>query len=137
MGRMLTAILFVFAAVLLFHYSGVLNESPSVTSYALRTLGITEPQNFGSTSFFLTLFGITAISVSGIIIGSLIRLDPNTLITISIGVPLSIFLFSIGWDLILIFNELAKASVPFAVIVTSPLLFGYFFTIFDWIRGRD
>lgn len=128
---------FLIVAVLAFHFGGLLGDRASLTGYTLDNLGLTNPENFGSTSFYVTIGLIAALSVGGGIIGSLFRISPESILMITIGVPLTTILIAMGWDIILIFNELQKTNTAFATIVCSPLIFSWFFTIYDYFRGRD
>ena len=137
MGRQTTAGLIVIVVVLLFHFSGLLEEQPSGTGYVLNNLGLTNPANFGSTTFWGIIVGIGALGLVGIIIGATFLRSLEAALFLGIGISLIPVFIGIGWDLILIFNILRQTNNMFAVIVISPLLYAYGLTIYDWVRGRD
>jgi len=135
-SRMITSAILVSVVVLLFHFAGMLEDSPSGTGYVLNNLGLTNPQNFGGTTFWTTVVGIGAISLAGIAIGGYVTRSLEGSIFFGVGILLIPVFIGMGWDLILIANEIRQINNMLAVMIISPLFFAYGLTIYDWAMGR-
>jgi len=119
--------------IILFNFAGLVGGT---TGYLLKNLGITNPENFGSTAFYLTLLGITGITLVGIFVGGAVFQDAQLVLLVQVTL-IGVALFAIGFDLILLFNELIRSNSSFAVLVIAPLLVLYALTVVEWIRGMS
>jgi len=134
MAKIHSYLLTLIVLILLFHFAGYLNETG--TSYLLDNLGITNPQNIGTTTWWATMTAITTLTIVGVTIGlyygkgAAIVLLPSVLAIASL-------LFLIGWDLIALFNILLQTNTTFATLIISPLIVIYVMTVVEWIRGMS
>lgn len=137
MSRLANASLFIVVVVLLFHFAGLLEGQPSGAGYILNNLGVTNPENFNTSVFWITIVAIGTIAVAGIVVGGYLSKSFDLAFFAGATVPLLAIMVLIGLDLILIFNVLRQTSHMFAVMIVSPLLFFYGLSLYDWARGRD
>jgi len=128
---------FVIVIILLFHFSGALSDEPSGTGYVLSALGLTNPKDFGGSSFWITIIGIGSLSITGIIIGVYITRSLETTLFFGAGIILFPVFIALGQDLVLIANQLWDLNHMLAVMIISPLVYAYGLTVYDWCRGRD
>jgi len=147
-SRTLTSAMIVISIILLFHFAGFFSdpnidcslstEFTTPTTYILREMGLTCPQNLGDTDLYATVLLLTSIfSIGAITIGTLTTKSFEYGLFVGAGIPLVYILFMLSWDMIYIFMELKEINIMFAVMIISPFLFGIFFSLFDWVRGRD
>jgi len=98
---------------------------------------VIHPQNIKTTDFFsLAVEGLTALATGATTIVIGLYLSKQVDVCIKAGLAVAI-LFTIGWDLIRIFNQLAQLHIALATLLISPLIIGYVFTIIEWISGHD
>ncbi len=119
--------------IILFNFAGLIDGS---TGYIMGNLGLTNPENFGSTAFYLTLAAIAAVTLVGIAVGGAIFRDAQIILLVQVTV-IGTTLFLIGFDLILLFNQLIRSNSSFAVLVIAPLIVLYALTVVEWIRGMS
>ena len=132
-GYMITLIVF----DLLFNFAGY----PLTSSKLFSILGILNPEQMASSTFYTIFFGslgiITALGLGGIVIGTLGRTDSSTLITISMALTVAPVLVLLLADFVGLFLILNQTNHYLALIVIAPLMTVYILTIVDWIRGLD
>jgi len=136
MGKMINFVAFLIVINLLFHFAGLIPEH-TATGYLLKTLGITDPENFDSTRLWIILAGLTGVIAAGITAGLIRGISPLDIVSMEAAVLLVPVLIAIGWDMILLFLMFKEISVALATVIFSPLLVIYALTVFDWVRGRD
>ena len=147
-NRMFISSMFLIIMILLFHIGGFFsnpnavdceddNSINSLSAYTLKNLGLTCPENIGSTKFYTTILLLTTLSVSGIVIGSFVNWTPESSFKVTAGIPLGIILFAMLWDIIKIFDILADINGAFAMMIISPMMFAWLFTIYEFYIGRD
>ena len=135
MGKLHTMALIVICVVLLFHFAGLITGG--VTGYVLDNLGLTNPQNFGSSNFYRIIIAMSALSAVGVVIGSLLRWSVESILLTAVTLPIASAFILMGWDIIIIFNLLAGINRMFAVMICGPLLFSWFYVCFEFVRSRD
>ena len=132
MGKLTTYVLVMSGLMLLFYFSGLLEGTVSST---LLTI-ILNPQSFGSTEGTLYLY-ITAALLGVTAVGSIIVGILTKNIELAVISPLAIWLLSLFFDFIRVFQEVFAENPVIAVLLFSPIMFLWFITIVDWWRGRD
>lgn len=116
--------------VLVFYFMGLITDTSSST---LLTL-LLSPEGFKNTS----LMGLVGLSMSmvgfttAVIVGFL---NNNTELIVSYGA--AILLLNYGWDFLKVYLVMYSANAVLAILIFSPVLFLYTFTVFDWWRGRE
>ena len=130
MGKMIKYVLLLSVVLLLFHFGGLIEDTP--ISILINLL--LNPQSLATSNLYVLIAAALAVvGTVGIIIGSLAT--TRTELVVKAGVVE--FLIVIGWDLIAIFNKLALMNVAFATLIISPLLIVYLLTAVEWWMGRD
>ena len=130
MGKMTKYVLFLSVVLLLFHFGGLVEDTPLSILIGL----LLNPKSIVTSNLYtLVIAAIVAVATVGIIIGSLAT--TRTELVVKAGVVE--FLVIIGWDLISIFNVLALMNVALATLIISPLIIIYFMTAIEWWMGRD
>ena len=130
MGKMVKYVLLLSVVLLLFHFGGLIEDTPISVLINL----LLNPQSLATSNLYVLIAAALAVvSTVGIIIGSLA--STRTELVIKVGVVQ--FLIVIGWDLIAIFNKLALMNITFATLIISPLLIVYLLTAVEWWFGRD
>lgn len=130
MGKMTKYVLLLSVVLLLFHFGGLIEDTPISVLIDL----LLNPKSLATSNLYtLIAAALTAVATAGIIIGSLA--STRTEIVVKAGVVE--FLIVIGWDLIAIFNKLAEMNVSVATLIISPLLIVYLLTAIEWWMGRD
>jgi len=113
-----------------FNLAGLIQDTP--ISWFMSAL--LNPENLHNNSFFTTLNGILALFAgAGIVVGTLI----STKIEQGATIAFTSLLFVIGWDLIAIYNILRNTNEMLALLLISPFLAIYVFTVIEWWRGKD
>ena len=130
MGRMIKYVLLLSVVLLLFHFGGLIEDTPISVLINL----LLNPQSLVTSNLYVIIAtALAVVAAAGIIIGSLAT--TRTELVIKVGVVE--FLIVIGWDLIAIFNKLALMNVVVATLIVSPLLIVYLLTAVEWWLGRD
>lgn len=119
--------------ILLFHFAGLIDQTP--TSYILSNLGVTNPENFGSTQFWATLVSVLALSVAGVTIGLIYGGRTSSIVLLTTTLAFGGIFTLILWDFIVLFNVLIRTNHYLAVLLISPLMVIFGLTIYEWIRG--
>lgn len=140
MGKLTTYTLMMSGLLLLFYFTGLLQEcddngmceATSPNSQLLNFL--MRPENVKSsvvgTKGILILEGVAAalIITTGLIIGN---------IELAVMGSFAIYYFNLGWDFLAVFNRVRGANPVIAVLIFGPILLYYVIVILDWWRGRD
>ena len=131
MGKIIWYVGILSVTLLLFHFGGLIDNTN--LSYLMDLL--LDPANAKTSTFFskiavvLTAFAGGAAIIIGIFAPS--KVEQATTIA------LTTFLFTVGWELIAMFNVIKQASIPMATLIISPLLVIYILTVIEWWRGKD
>ena len=117
---------------LLFIITGqlVLNSPTSAISQA-----ILDPRNIQATQFFTLIVtgGILTLSiVTGFFVGIITRT-----VEFFFFVAIAVGFLTLGGDFVTIFIHLASFNLVFATIIMSPIMILFFFTVLEWLKGRD
>ena len=130
MGKMIKYVLLLSLVLLLFHFGGLIEDTP--VSVLIKLL--LNPKSIVKENFYVVIAAALAfVATAGIIIGSLAT--TRTELVVKVGVVE--FLIVIGWDLLVIFNKLALMNIALATLIISPLLIVYLLTAVEWWMGRD
>ena len=130
MGKVINYLAFIAVLILILNMAGISVESP--TGFLLGFL--TDPNSWATSTLFVKLAGLLALAgTAGIIIGT-IKTTPD--ITF-VKAPLVVFLISIGWDIIGIYNLLRVINPSLALLLTAPLAFAYGIGIIEWWTGAS
>jgi len=131
MGKIIWYVGILSVTLLLFHFGGLIEDTP--LSYLINLL--IDPANAETSTFYSKLAGVLTAFAGGaaIIIGIFAPSKVEQATTIA----LTSFLFTIGWDMVAIFNVIKQASIPLATLIISPLLVIYLLTVIEWWRGKD
>jgi len=133
MARIYYLLTFMIVTILLFNFAGL--SEGGATSQLLSWAGITEPQNFQSSSFYLALVLIfTGIIGGGAIAIGFITKDSNTIVLIS-SATLAIGMLVLAADMGFIFMKLVDFNKTVATLVFAPLIISWLLVIYDWWRG--
>ena len=134
MARLYAMLTFLIVTVLLFNLAGYTTS----TGYMLDNLAITNPENFGSTTFYITIFALIAgIGAAGIVLTFLARAYPESIFMSTSAVVFIPILLLIAFDILTLTAQLALTNTNLAMLVGSPLLICYVLTVVDWWRGKD
>ncbi len=139
MGK-LTTFIFVFGGLLLlFYFTGLLQECEddgmcmSVTPNSKMLDLLMHPENMQNSDFSLTaLLVLSGTLVGAIAIGILTGRPELALLA-----PIGIFLMGLLWDFLYVFNRVRAENPVFAVLFFAPVMIMFVITIMDWWRGRD
>ena len=144
MAKLSVYLIVLIGTVMLFHFAGLISGTGN--SYILDHMGVTNPETIQSSDYWTTIFRIASLAVAGIVIGALITKTSDTALLI-IKVAVSGLFFLIGWDLYAIFNKLneylanffgaAGAAQAFSVLIFSPLIILFVFTLLNWMSGLN
>lgn len=140
MGKLTTYTIFMTGIMLLFYFTGLLQEcgddglcqSNTPNSAMLNLLmNVDDLRDLTfSEKAILVLEGVSAalIIATGVFIGN-IELA-------AIG-PFAIYYFNLGWDFLAVFNVVREANPVIATLIFAPFFYLYVIVIVDWWRGRD
>lgn len=137
MSRLTNALLFLVVTIILFHLTGVLEDAPSGTGYVLNNLGITNPENIGTTQFWQAIVAVGAITAAGIIVGSRVAGSFQAAFFTGAIAPMIAISILIIQDFFIVGGLLYDINKGLAVLVMGPLIFYIGFSVIDWARGRD
>ena len=130
MGKLTTYLIIMSGLMLLFYFTGLLQDTGNST---LLTL-LLNPEDLQDSGFkiqvFLVLEGIAAVAVIaiGVITGNL---------ELAVMAPFAIYLFNLGWDFLKVFTVVAEANPVFGTLIFAPVLLLYGVAIVEFWRGRD
>jgi len=130
MARIFTFLAMISFALLGFHFAGLITDTP----ISLLLNGLLNPQNLADSSFILQMAGSLAlVAVAGIVIGSLSPQRTQWVLATSIAS----FLFLIGWEIIGLINVLYQVNPTIALLIGSPILLLFGFSVYEWWLGKD
>lgn len=138
MGNFKTYILLMTAVILLFHLTGLI---PEVTPNSLLIQTVLHPDQLlpsADNPSILPLASkiliiISLIGVGGIIASVFVTSISDTILFTT----LTAYLFTLGWDFIVIYNRINDVSPLFATLFIAPIFLMYVFTVIEFWRGRD
>jgi len=138
MEKLWTYIIIIAGIMVLFNLVGL----NTTTGYVLGTLGFTSPESsttFQDTGFWSKLiWGLGLLSGAVAIVIGIFGRDISTL-PISSAIAVGFLAMFLG-DLIGIINTASAESTWVSWLLYSlmvPLIIGFAFTLWDWVRGRD
>jgi len=129
MARITTYIIVMTGIMLLFYFTGLLSNTISSTllDIALNPEQIQNIQFLGLTGTQLTLAAL----IGGSIVLGLAYFNAALVIV----APIAIYLLSLGWDFLSVFNVVAETNRFLAIILFAPLFIIWIITIIEWWRG--
>ncbi len=130
MGKLATYLFILCGVILLFGIAGLLQEGTSVSSQLLDLM--LNPETIKTSTFWVSLStSVGTLVISGTIISFFAR---GSTVLVVRG-ALAVLLVEVGWNLFTIFNILAQWNGTVALLIISPLLFLYGFTVMEWVTG--
>ena len=130
MGKLAIYILVMSGLVLLFYFTGLLQDTGSST---LLTL-VLDPEGFRNSDLNLkAIIVLEGLLATGIVIGFAIAGN----IELGIMGVFVIYLSNLLWDFIAVFNKVYSVNPVIAILFFSPVLFLFVVTILEWWRGTD
>ena len=132
MGRLVTYIGILSVTLLIFHFAGLIQNTPSQSLLNL----LLHPQDFNASTFFTSLSGILTLFAGGtaIIVGSLF--SQKIIQGAKLGFT-SFLLIVVAIDLIAVFNIVRQTNIMLATIALSPLFVIFIITVLEWWEGKD
>ncbi len=128
MGKLTKYIIIMSGLVLLFYFSGLLDQTAHSTLLNL----LLDPVGLQNTSWVVkAIAAIEGIAVVGVIVGVAIagRLE------LAVLAGFVAFAFNLFWDFVEVFSVIASANLVIAILFFSPILLLYVVTILEWWRG--
>ena len=141
MSQISKAMLVVIFIVLLFNFAGLIGSSN--TGVILGQLGVLQPQDLPTTTFWIaikaifTFFVLGAGLVSIITIGSLRGGSPVETAKEIGAASVGILMIALGEDIFLISGKLWEVNPMFGIIVGTTLGFAYIMGVLDWYRKSN
>lgn len=130
MGKMTTYLIVMSGLMLLFYFTGLINESINSTLLDM----LLNPASIQNASLGTKLvLAIEALLVSGIIV---LGITTGNLDLVASG-PFAIYLFNLGWDFLSVYQVMASANNVLATLIISPLFILWAVTVFEFWRGTD
>jgi len=132
MGKFTTFLLIMSGLMLLFHFAGLIETGATPNSALLNML--LDPSSFNLSSFYAQaalVFAAVGL-LGGIVIGILTR---N--IEMAIFAPFTVFMITLLWDFLAVFNVIRAENMVIAVLIFGPILFLFIVSGLDWMRGLD
>ena len=130
MGKVINYLGFIVVLIILFNMAGIIVESP--TGYLLGF--ISDPSSWSTSTFFLKIAAVLAAAgVAGVTVSFFYKGD----ISLIVKVPMAIFLISIGWDIVGIYDLLAVVNSSLALLLIAPLVIAYGISVIEWWSGSS
>jgi len=127
MSRMTTFVIMMVGITLLFHFMGLIENTPNNT---LLNLAL-DPEGVNNDPFFTkVLLAVEGIAIVGAIILGAIR--NFELVTMG---PFVVILINLLLDFISVFSVVYASIGVLAILIFSPLFIVYLLTAMDWWRG--
>ena len=127
MGKLTKYIIVMSGLVLLFYFTGILENTGSST---LLTM-LLSPEDLPDSSFNAQLLLV----LGGIGLGTIIVGIVTRNIELALMAPLAIWLMSLMWDFLYVYVKISQINVVLATLFFAPILFLYGITIVEWWRG--
>jgi len=108
----------------LFYLSGLIDSNPFLDL-------LLQPQNMSSGQFYTTIILGVLGGVGAIVVGYFTK----DLVS-AIMAPITVYLTTLLWNFISVFNRLKAENEILAVLFLSSLLLGFFLTMIDWWRSN-
>lgn len=133
MGKLNMYIMAMVVWVLLFNFAGLLGGG---STYLLNNIGILNPENLGSTQFYITMVAIFAVTIAGVAIGSAVFRDASIILLIK-NVAIGELLIVLLWDLLALYRVVTLTNRYIALLIFVPLMLVYLLTLAEWVRGMS
>lgn len=131
MNQGTTFLLIMTGLMLAFYLFGILPEASTPNSVIMNFL--LHPENAQTSTVVLIILGyIAAGYATSLVLGFFVK---NT--EWSIMGPIGVYLLSLMYDFIVVYQKIAESNIVIAMLIFSPLLILWLFTCIDFIRGRD
>lgn len=132
MGRMITFTMILSILLLLFHFEGLIQNTP--LSFILNVL--LDPSSLKDHSWFSGLFAVLiAFSGASIVIGSFVSTRVEQGATIGFT---ALMFTAVLWDFVIFFNIVKQYfGAEWAALIVSPFILMFALTIVEWWRGKD
>ena len=131
MAKMTMYILLLSIPLLLFHFAGLITSTGNHWLLSLL-LGW---ELISNSSFYAIVFaGLSAASIAGVVIGSLITARTEIIIKAATALAL----MNLLWDIIALgINVKATAGTFLATMLFAPFIILFILTTIEWLTGRD
>lgn len=130
MGKLTTYILIMSGLMLLFYFSGLIQNTGNSS---LLTI-LLNPFDFPNISFTAKLIALLeGIGAAGLTIGLFVSGKPE----LAIIAPMIIYLFNLGWDFLAVYAKVAETNPVIGMLLFSPLFVVYVMAFAEFWRGRD
>ena len=130
MGKIINYLGFIAVLILLFSMAGITVESP--TGYLIGFLK--DPSSWSTSALFVKITALLgAVAAGGVVAGIFLRAD----ISLILKVPMTLFLLSLGWDIVGIFNLIKEVNLWLGLLLTAPLALAYGISLIEWWSGSS
>ncbi len=140
MGKLTTYMIMMSGLMLLFYFTGLIQtvtddgtcEGDTPNAKLLNILLQPDCMREGTLgrNTILAMSGVGAVLIiaAGLFIGN---------VELAVMSTVAIYLFTLGWDFLAVFQRVFEVNPVFALLLFAPLLFFYVITMLEWWRGRD
>jgi len=138
-GKATTYILVMSGLMLLFYYTGLLDQTASLNSALLDLLFDIEGLGSGDTTtpsvnaWKVVVLALEGILAAAVIVVGFFRNSPELFIV----APIAIYMANLLLDFVIVFNVIASVTPVLATLVFAPIMLLFMFTVVEWWRGRD
>ena len=132
MGKLTTYILVMSGLMILFYFTGLLENTGSSTllDMLLNPAEYSSEDSEFSVQLLLVLGGI---ATAGIIVIGIVTHN----VELALMGTIAIWILNLLWDFLAVFNKVYSSNPVIAILLFSPVLFLFGITIIEWWRGRD
>lgn len=129
MGKLTTYLIIMIGVITLFHLFGLIEN----TGTSLLVNLAFNPENIKTMPMYSII--VTALTaIIGVAVSLFATKDKSDFAITSLIVT---GLLNLGWDFLAVFNVVKAESTIAAVLILSPLMIVWFFTVIEWWRGVD
>lgn len=130
MGKLTTYILIMSGLMVLFYFTGLLENTGSSTLLGM----LLDPAGYKTSSLNTQiLLVLTGIATAGIIVIGIVTHN----VELALMGTLAIWILNLLWDFVAVFNKVYSSNPVIAILLFSPILFLFGVTVVEWWRGRD
>ncbi len=132
MGKLAIYLLVMSGLMLLFYFGGLISSTPNS---ALLNL-LLDPESMQTLPLALKV--IMVLQGIGVAAGAIfIGYVTHGKVDLIVLAPFTVYLFNLGWDFLVVYQNVAAVNKVMGILLFSPLFLLYMFTILEWWRGRD